>query len=121
MRSRRLFLLAASLAALAAPASLSWAHHGWSGYDSSKLVRLEGTVQAVSFDNPHAQVTLRTEERVYRLVLAPPSRMQARGLPAGSIKAEDRVTVEGYQHRQEADEFRCERIMVNGGQPVELR
>ena len=114
----RLAIAALALVALAAPVA---AHHGWSGYDASKLVRLEGTVQAAAFDNPHAQVTLRTEERVYRLVLAPPSRMQARGLPAGSIKAEDRVTVEGYAHRQEADEFRCERIMVNGGQPVELR
>lgn len=114
----RLAIAALALVGLAAPVA---AHHGWSGYDASRLVQLEGTVQAAAFDNPHAQVTLRTEERVYRLVLAPPSRMQARGLPAGSIKADDRVTVEGYPHRQEADEFRCERIMVNGGQPVELR
>lgn len=114
----RLAIAALALVGLAAPVA---AHHGWSGYDATRLVRLEGTVQAAAFDNPHAQVTLRTEERVYRLVLAPPSRMQARGLPGGSIKADDKVTVEGYPHRQEADEFRCERIMVNGGQPVELR
>ena len=121
MISRRI-LVATSLAtaALAAPAGLAWAHHGWSGYDSSKLVRLEGTVQAVSFDNPHAQVTLRTEPKVWRLVLAPPSRMQSRGLPEGSVEVGEAVTVEGYPHRQDAEEFRCERIIVKG-KTVELR
>ncbi len=121
MHSRRLLLAAPlALAALAAPATLSWAHHGWSGYDSSKLVRLEGTVEAVNFGNPHAQVTLRTGQKDWRLVLAPPSRMQARGLPEGSIQVAEQVAVEGYPHRQDPEEFRCERIIVKG-KAVELR
>lgn len=118
MRRTRLAITALALVGLAAPVA---AHHGWSGYDASKLVRLEGQVRQASFNNPHAQVTLESEGKVWRLVLAPPSRMQARGLPAGSIKAGDTAAVEGYPHREEADEFRAERIFVNGGRPVELR
>ena len=110
--------LAFALALLAAaPAA---AHHGWSGYDSSRLVTLEGTVQAVSYGNPHVLVTLRGEDRTRRLVLAPPSRMELRGLPDGSIETGQAVSIQGYQHRQDPEEFRAERITV-GGKTVELR
>lgn len=106
----RLAVLGAILLATA-PAQ---AHHGWSGYDASKLVTLEGMVQAVSYDNPHAMVTLRTAEKTWRIVLAPPSRMQRRGLPDGAIKVEQAVSVQGYVHRQDPEEFRAERIIVDG-------
>ncbi len=99
------------------------AHHGWSGYDASKLVTLSGKVQEASFEFPHAMVMLQLESKdgkLWHIVLAPPSRMSARGLPAGSIKAGDEVTVEGYPHRAEPQEFRAERIRVKG-QSVELR
>jgi hypothetical protein len=114
---RRLATAALALLALAAPAA---AHHGWSGYDAATLVTLEGTVQAVSFDNPHAQITLQTSDKPWRIVLAPPSRMERRGLPKGAIESGDAVAVEGYQHRQDPEEFRAERIRVEG-KTVELR
>ena len=99
------------------------AHHGWSGYDASKLVTLAGKVQEAEFEFPHAMVMLRMEGKdgkLWHVVLAPPSRMSARGLPAGSIKAGDEVAVEGYPHRSEPGEFRAERIRVKG-QSFELR
>jgi hypothetical protein len=40
--------------------------------------------------------------------------MQRRGLPDGAIKADETVRVEGYVHRQDPEEFRAERIIVNG-------
>jgi hypothetical protein len=115
---KRLAALALGLSAIAVvPAA---AHHGWSGYDSSRLVTLEGTVRAFSYDNPHAQITLATADKDWRIVLAPPSRMGRRGLERDSIKVEDAVAVEGYAHRQDPEEFRAERIRV-GGKTVELR
>jgi hypothetical protein len=77
-------------------------------------------VQSISYDNPHAQVMLRTADKTWRIVLAPPSRMQRRGLPDGAIKADQTVQVEGYVHREDPEEFRAERIIVDG-QAHELR
>jgi hypothetical protein len=114
---RRLANSALALLALASPAA---AHHGWSGYDAATLVTLEGTVQAVSYDNPHAQITLATPDKPWRIVLAPPSRMERRGLPRDAIETGDAVAVEGYRHRQDPEEFRAERIRVDG-KTVELR
>jgi len=96
------------------------AHHGWSGYDASRLVTLTGTVQSATFDFPHAMLMLQADGKVWEVVLAPPSRMERRGLPAGSIEAGQEVTVEGYLHRTDETEFRAERIQVNGS-AVELR
>jgi hypothetical protein len=46
--------------------------------------------------------------------------MANRGLPDGSIKVGDTITVVGYPHRRETDEMRVERITV-AGRTVELR
>ncbi len=118
---RRLRVVGTAAAALAATAGAASAHHGWSGYDSGRLVTLTGTVQSAAFESPHGLLALESEGKVWEVVLAPPSRMQRRGLPSGSIKAGDGVTVEGYPHRTDLEEFRAERIRVNGGEPVELR
>ena len=96
------------------------AHHGWSSYDASKLLTLTGSVAEASFNYPHTLVSLQTEGKLWRIVLAPPSRMERRGLSAGSIAAGDEVTVEGYPSLKEQDEFRAERIRVKG-QSYELR
>ena len=114
---RRLAAAAGLLLLTALPAA---AHHGWSGYDSSKLVTLEGTVQEISYSNPHVHLILSADGKTWEIVLAPPSRMQRRGLPEGSIQVEQAVAVEGYLHREDPDEFRAERIRVNG-ETYELR
>lgn len=105
---------------LGGSAGAVWAHHGWSGYDAGQLVSLTGQVQSFSFDYPHALLMLDSEGKVWRVVLAPPSRMERRGLSAGAIEAGMEVSVEGYPHRQDDEEFRAERIQVNGG-TFELR
>jgi hypothetical protein len=46
--------------------------------------------------------------------------MTNRGLPSGSIKVGDTVTLIGYPHRDEVAELRAERIIV-AGKTVELR
>ena len=97
--------------ATAAPAA---AHHGWSGYDTSEVVELTGSIEEVSFANPHATIMLRTADKLWEIVLAPPSRMTRRGLPNGSLETGQEVSVEGYRHQTDEDEFRAERIRVNG-------
>ncbi len=41
-----------------AAASLAVAHHGWSSFDESRPIYLEGVVKAVKWQNPHAEVKL---------------------------------------------------------------
>ncbi|WP_236025059.1 DUF6152 family protein [Arenibaculum pallidiluteum] len=121
IRSERPFLYAAAvLAPLWALAAPAWAHHGWGGYDSSRLVVLEGTLEEVAFQNPHASARMPAEGQTWLLVLAPPSRMTTRGLPDGALAPGKVVRAEGYVSRSDPAELRAERIIVDG-RTVELR
>lgn len=96
------------------------AHHGWGSYDSTTVTSLTGTVQSVSFANPHATIQLEADGKTWLIVLAPPSRMSARGLPDGSLKEGQAVELDGYVSRRDDTELRAERIRVDG-KTVELR
>ncbi len=118
-RTRRLVLIGFAFAALA-PAAVATAHHGWSGFDTSKTLTVEGTVASIDYKNPHVTIALNAAPQTWEVDLAPPSRMGARGLPDGAIKAGDAVTVVGYPHKTEPQVLRAERITV-AGKTVELR
>jgi uncharacterized protein DUF6152 len=105
-------LLALPLAALA--------HHGWSEYDSSKVLKLTGKIVESGYEHPHGHVRLETPGKTWQVTLAPPSRMENRGLPREWLKAGASATVEGYPNRSKPDEMRAERIIING-KTVELR
>jgi hypothetical protein len=107
--------LAFSLAALPAAA-----HHGWSEYDASKPLTVTGNIVESGYEHPHGHVRLDTPGKTWLVVLAPPSRMQARGLPSADLKKGDTVTVVGYANREKPAEMRAERITV-AGKTVELR
>jgi hypothetical protein len=111
---RRLFLLL-----LAAPA-LALAHHGWSEYDSSKLLKLSGKIVEAGYEHPHGFIRLESGGKVWLCVLAPPSRMEMRGLEKGALKRGAQAGVEGYASRDKPAEMRAERIII-GGKTIELR
>lgn len=108
-------LLLATLAA--APA---YAHHGWSSYDDSKPVTLTGKLVEVNYQNPHATVRIDANGKRWLAVLAPISRMQARGATADKVAVGKQVTLVGYPSKEHDDEMRAERIVLDG-QTVELR
>jgi hypothetical protein len=110
--------IAAAAFALAALPAL--AHHGWSEYDSTRPIKLTGKVAASGYEHPHGHVRLEAKDRTWHVVLAPPSRMENRGLPAAEIAVGKTVTVEGYPNREKKEEMRAERITA-GGKTVELR
>lgn len=112
---RRTALFALTLLPLAARA-----HHGWSEYDSSKLLKLSGRIASTGYEHPHGFVHLETPGKTWLCVLAPPSRMDARGLTKDLLKAGVQATLEGYPNRDKPDEMRAERITI-GGKTVELR
>jgi hypothetical protein len=110
-------LLIAVVAAGSAPA---WAHHGWSSYDSAREMTLTGTIAESGYEHPHGYVRLQAGGKVWVVVLAPPTRMENRGLPREALRAGATATVVGYPKRDDPDELRAERITV-AGKTTELR
>lgn len=100
--------------------SLALAHHGWSEYDSTRLLKLSGRIVESGYEHPHGFIRLETPGKTWLCVLAPPSRMESRGLEKGLLKPGVSVTVEGYANRGKPEEMRAERIIA-GGKTVELR
>ena len=119
----RLQSLALGLAAGLLLAGAALAHHGWTGYDDSKVLNLTGVIRESTYTNPHGMLRFEVtgaNAKTWSAVLAPPSRMTARGLTQEMLKVGTTVTVEGYPHTQKQEEMRIERITV-GGKTVELR
>jgi uncharacterized protein DUF6152 len=96
------------------------AHHGWSEYDQTKPLSLTGKIVESGYEHPHGHVRLATPGKTWHVVLAPPSRMEARGLPPASLAKGNSVTVVGYANREKPAELRAERITAQG-KTIELR
>ena len=96
------------------------AHHGWSGYDSTQTLTLTGVIRESGYEHPHGHVNLETPATTWRVVLAPPTRMERRGLPSSMLAVGTEVTVVGYPNRTDPGEMRAERITI-GGKTIELR
>ena len=112
---KRILVGAAVLAPLVAAA-----HHGWSEYDISNTLNLTGKIVESGYEHPHGHVTLQTAGKTWQVVLAPPSRMERRGLEKDALKPGVTATVEGYANRGKPEEMRAERIRING-KTIELR
>ena len=119
--TRRGLILLVAAAVGAVGAHPVGAHHGWSGYDGDKPLTLTGVIRESGYEHPHGHVRLEVEgTRTWLVVLAPPSRMENRGLPASALTVGTKATVMGYPSRKDPVEMRAERISVNG-KTVELR
>jgi hypothetical protein len=91
--------LAASVLAAALPA---YAHHSFAAeYDASKQVSLTGTVTKVEWTNPHIFVHMDVPDEqtgtavAWKLEMGGPNALLRLGWKRDSLKAGDRVTVDG--------------------------
>ncbi len=96
------------------------AHHGWGSYDAGQKLTISSAVEHVAWQNPHVHVHVAHQGATWEAVLAPPFRMEARGLRPELIKAGTAVTIEGYPSTRVEREMRAERVTV-GGKTYELR
>lgn len=101
-------------------ASAAFAHHGWSEYETANVLKLNGTIEESTYANPHGEVRLRTMNKTWTVVLAPPSRMENRGLTREMLAVGTEAEVTGYPNRNKPEELRAERITI-AGKTVELR
>ena len=88
---RRRFLSAAGLV-LAVPAPIVHAHHGWSSFDQSRPIYLEGKALNVAWRNPHAEFDL-------ELPADPklPADLASRALPAQSAPVDGAALLKAAQ------------------------
>ena len=107
----RRFLIAAAASTLVVGGAL--AHHGWGSYDASKPFTIRASVDTLRWQNPHVHVDLKHQGASWEAVLAPPFRMEARGLKPDMIKVGTMVAIEGYASTRVEHEMRAERITVN--------
>ncbi|MBB6226362.1 DUF6152 family protein [Polymorphobacter multimanifer] len=96
------------------------AHHGWSSYDATKPIKLTAPVTAVSWGNPHGTAKVSYQGKTWDVVLAPTSRMEARGLEKDALSKARAVTLEGYPRSDGTTEMRIERVTL-GDKTIELR
>lgn len=110
----------AVLAGLFSCLSFGFLHHGWANYDQTKPFDGSGTITESTYENPHASIKLKTKAKTWTVILAPISRMEARGINADMVKKGATVRVVAYPHKEGKAEMRAERIFV-GDKKFELR
>lgn len=110
---------ATAISVMLAPAA-ALAHHGWSSYDATNTIRVTGPLASVSWGNPHGTATMNWQNKRWDVILAPVSRMEARGLTQEMIAPGKQVTLVGYPRKDGTAEMRVERVIV-GDKTVELR
>jgi uncharacterized protein DUF6152 len=115
---KRSTMLAGAALVLGTGAAL--AHHGWGSYDAARKLTIASAVGRLNWANPHVHIDLKHQNAMWEIVLAPPFRMEARGLSPDLLKAGAAVSVEGYPSTKTANELRAERITV-AGKTYELR
>lgn len=95
-------------------------HHGWSSYDQTKTLNFTGKILEIGYESPHGMIKLEVKKKKWTVVLAPPARMESRGLTKDMLKVGATATVVGYPHLKIKDEMRAERIII-GNKTTELR
>ena len=115
MNRKALTVVASAFAVMlfAAP-PLALAHHGWSSYDTEKVFTITAPILELRYQNPHGELVMESAGKRWLVILAPTSRMQARGLPVADLALGTTVTVEGYPSKVNESEMRAERITIDG-------
>lgn len=103
MRNKAILALAMATA-LVVPLAAA-AHHSFAVFfDETRNVRVEGTVTAFRFTNPHATIVLDVaasdgEVHEWRVETNAPVVLQRRGWTRDSLRAGDRVIIDGWPSR----------------------
>ena len=83
----------------------AWAHHAFSAeYDTSKPLKLQGTVKKVEWINPHSWITIDVKAAdgsvdTWEIEAGSPNSLFRRGFNRGSLPVGTVVVINGYQSR----------------------
>jgi hypothetical protein len=94
--------------------------HDWSAYDLTKQQKLTGVIKEVSYRGKPPLIKMDVDKKLWTVIIAPPSRMEFRGLSDDRLKAGATVSVVAYPSKTIKDELRAETITI-GRDTTELR
>lgn len=114
MKRMTMLSCAAAFGISAAAATTAAAHHGW-GWTQAAESRLSGTIEAISFGNPHMTIRLRADDGLWHVELSPPIVAQRSGFGPDAARVGERATVTGHRARDAAQRnFKAETVTVRG-------
>ena len=94
-------------------AGAAWGHHGWGSYDAERPLTVTGRIAEVSYGNPHVEIVIEADGKRWEVVLAPVSRMDARGATSDVVRLGKNISAYGYPSREKPNEMRAERITID--------
>lgn len=109
--------LVAMLSVVLAPAAQ--AHFGWSAYDASRTVTLDGIVEAIDASNSDTEILLRVGNALWTVLLAPPAVIDGITRRIAAIGIGDRLIAVGFVRRDTDARLRAVRF-THGGTTVTL-
>jgi hypothetical protein len=115
-------LMLAVLASLASAAAV--AHHSFAVFfDDSRMVTVSGTVTEFQFRNPHGLIRLTVRDKdgtevMWRAETNSPSILERRGWARDTLKAGDRISIEGWPSRDGSNYLRMRKVTRADGSPV---
>ena len=93
----------------------------WGSYDKAKPMKLSGVIKEARYDKaPYGVITLDVDGKTWTVILAPPVRMDFRGLTEPMLKPGVAVTVDGFVSRRTGNELRAEQLSI-GKRTFDLR
>lgn len=104
--------------------SAALAHHSFAVFfDEGRQVKIQGTVISFRFTNPHATIVLdatesRGKHQEWRVETNAPVVLQRRGWSRTSLKAGDKVTIEGWPARDGKPYMRLRLATDANGKPI---
>lgn len=110
-------------ATLLAPVAAG-AHHSFAAFfDDSRMVKIQGEVEAYRFGNPHGSIVLKVQSRsgdthMWRVETSAPVTLQRRGWSRDTLKVGQKVMIEGWQARNGQRYLRLRQAYDANGKPV---
>lgn len=90
------------------------AQHSWASYDTGQILTVKAALKGVNWGNPHGTAKVKWQKDEWDVILAPVSRMEARGLTEAMVNNGQTVTLIGYPRTDGAKEMRVERMIIDG-------
>lgn len=87
----------------------------WTAYDLTRTQKLTGVVREAKFNkDSFGTMKLDVDKKIFDVVLAPPVRMDFRGLTIETLKPGVTISIEAYPSKQTRDELRAATVTMNG-------
>jgi hypothetical protein len=114
------FLFSCLLLAATGPA---FAHHSWSGYDSSNLTTVKGTVTQFEWGNPHIWINFEAHDdkgttETWTAGGPSPNRLANTGWDKSTLKPGDQITFVGYRIKDGTYSMKLQKIVLPDGREL---